>query len=469
MNLRSLFVDFNSYFASVEQHEDPNLRGRPVGVAPVAAETTSLIAASYEAKAFGVGTGTMVREARRRCPDIQIRVARPERYVAWHHRLMEAINHAIPVGRVGSIDEVACELVGRQRRREVAEEIARQVKHEIALAAPGGAIRCSIGIAPNDFLAKTASDMKKPDGLTVIELADLPHALHRLALRDLCGIGPSMEARLHEAGITSVAQLTAASKLVLRRAWGGIEGERMWGLLRGAWLPSAPTERGSIGHSHVLGPELRTPAGARAVLKKLLVKAAMRMRREEMLGGAMAVRIRFIGHDQRWERDLSFDPTDDSRELLRLLNGMLDSGQHRPLPLGMDARVPRAQDAQEWPGPANATPLSVSVTLMRLLPRTQSSGSLFAPTQDTGRVDAGRIDALVDRINAKFGYNKLYFGSMQLALEHDAAPMRIPFNRVPDAQSENEASHDPLWLQTMNRFKAIAEGEHRRREQRDKR
>lgn len=222
----------------------------------------------------------------------------------------------------------------------------------------------------------------------------------------------------------------------------------MWGLLRGAWLPTAPTERGSIGHSHVLGPELRTPDGARAVLKKLLVKAAMRMRREEMLSGAMAVRIRFIGHDQRWERDLAFDPTDDSRELLRLLNGTLDSGhRHRPLP-----------------GPINATPLSVSVTLMRLVPRTQSSGSLFAPTQDTRRVDA-----LVDRINAKFGYNKLYFGSMQLALEHDAAPMRIPFNRIPDAQSENEtahendASHDALWLQSFNRYKVIAEGEHRKR------
>ncbi|NMW25191.1 hypothetical protein HFP05_12765 [Rhodanobacter denitrificans] len=173
----------------------------------------------------------------------------------------------------------------------------------------------------------------------------------------------------------------------------------------------------------------------------------------------MAVRIRFIGHDQRWERDLAFDPTDDSRELLRLLNGMLDSGNRRRL----------------LPGPTNAIPLSVSITLMRLVPRTQSSGSLFAPTHDTGPVDAGRIDALVDRINAKFGYNKLYFGSMQLALEHDAAPMRIPFNRVPDTKSENEAthesdaSHDPLWLQTMNRFRAMAEGEHRRREQRDKR
>ncbi|MGH8157099.1 MAG: DNA polymerase Y family protein [Rhodanobacter sp.] len=466
MSLRSLFVDFNSYFASVEQHEEPALRGRPVGVAPVGAETTSLIAASYEAKAFGVGTGTLVCDARRLCPDIQIRVARPERYVFWHHRLIEAIDHAIPIARVGSIDEVACELVGRQRRREVAEEIAQQVKSEVALAAPGGAIRCSIGIAPNDFLAKTASDMRKPDGLTVIEQADLPHALHGLELRDLCGIGQSMEARLHEAGITTVAQLTAADKHRLRHAWGSIEGERMWGLLRGAWLPTTPTERGSIGHSHVLGPELRTPAGARAVLKKLLVKAAMRMRREEMLSGALAVRIRFIGHEQRWERDLAFDPTDDSRELLRLLSGVLDSGNpRRLLPLGMDARVQRAQDAQELPGPVNATPLSVSVTLLRLVPRTQSSGSLFAPVEDTGR-----IDALVDRINAKFGYNKVYFGSMQLALEHDAAPMRIPFNRIPDTKSENEAthesdaSHNTLWLQSMNRFKVLAEGEHRKRE-----
>jgi DNA polymerase-4 len=449
MSLRSLFIDFNSYFASVEQHEVPALRGRPVGVVPVAAETTSLIAASYEAKACGVSTGTMVREARRRCPGIEIRVARPERYVFWHHRLMHAIDHAIPLGRVGSIDEVACELVGRQRQRAVAEEIAAQVKREIALAAPGGAIRCSIGIAPNDFLAKTAADMRKPDGLTVLEQADLPQVLHGLALRDLCGIGPAMEARLHDAGITTVAQLTAADQHRLRHVWGGLEGERMWGLLRGAWLPSAPTTRGSIGHSHVLGPELRTPDGARAVLKKLLVKAAMRLRREDMLSGALAVRIRFIGHELRWERDLAFDPTDDSRELLRLLNGALDSDRrHRPLP-----------------GPLNATPLSVSVTLTRLLPRTQSSGSLFAPTDATGRVDA-----LVDRINAKFGYNKVYFGSMQLALAHDAAPMRIPFNRIPDTDSEseatheNDASHDALWLQSLNRFKAQAESAHRQRE-----
>ena len=453
MSLRSLFVDFNSYFASVEQHEDETLRGHPVGVVPVAAETTSLIAASYEAKAFGVSTGTLVRDARRLCPGIQIRVARPERYVYWHHRLIEAIDRAIPIARVGSIDEVACELVGRQRQRAMAEAIAAQVKHEVSLAAPGGAIRCSIGIAPNDFLAKTASDMRKPDGLTVIEQAELPQALHGLTLRDLCGIGASMEARLHEAGISTVEELTAADKHRLRHVWGGIEGERMWGLLRGAWLPVAATVRGSIGHSHVLGPELRNAVGARAVLKKLLVKAAMRMRREEMLGGALAVRIRFVGHELRWERDLTFDHTDDSRELLQLLNSMLDSGQRKRL----------------LPGPTNAVPLSVSVTLLRLVPRTQSSGSLFAPTDDPRKVDA-----LVDRINAKFGYNKVYFGSMQLALEHDAAPMRIPFNRIPDTLSENEASaesdasHNALWLQSLNRFKVLAEGQHRQQDRKRK-
>jgi DNA polymerase-4 len=448
MTLRSLFVDFNSYFASVEQHETPALRGRPVGVAPVDAETTSLIAASHEAKAFGVSTGTMVREARQLCPGIAIVTARPERYVAWHTTLKEAIDRAIPIARVGSIDEMACELVGRQRQRAVAEQVARQVKGEIAKAAPGGAIRCSIGIAPNDFLAKTASDMLKPDGLVVIEQADLPQALHGLKLRDLCGIGASMQARLQAEGIFTVAQLAAAPKLLLRRAWGGVEGERMWGLLRGAWLPAAETARGSLGHSHVLGPELRTGTGALAVLKKLLAKAAMRLRRDGLVAGAMAVHIRFLGVDQRWSADLNFAATDDSRELLRLMAMMLD-----------EARAP----GRPLPGPARAVPLSVSVTLHRLAERAQSSGALFAPA-----VPQRGVDTVIDRINAKYGLNKVYFGGMQDALAHDAAPMRIPFNRIPEAD-ETEAGHDPLWLQSLNRFKAITEGEHRRREQSRKR
>jgi len=436
MTLRSLFVDFNSYFASVEQEDDPRLRGRPVAVSPVIAPTGCCIAASVEAKAFGVKTGSLVRDARRLCRDIVIVEARPSLYVAWHRRLMAAIERAIPIDAVHSVDEAACELVGRQCRRENAIEVARQVKREVAAAAPNGAIRCSIGIAPNHWLAKTGSDMHKPDGLVVIEQKDLPGILHSLELTDLCGISTSMRARLHEVGIDTVAQLTAAGQHTLRAAWGGIEGERMWARLSGQWLPERQTTRGSVGHSHVLEPDLRTPRGARAVLTKLLVKAAMRLRNYELLAGALSIRIRYLGIESRWEHDVAFDPIDDSRALLQRMNKALDHAAHHPGGLPF----PRAK------------PLSVSVTLHRVLPRTAASGSLF---DDHRRSDA--LSTLLDGINARFGNNTLYFGGMHGALR--AAPMRIPFNRVPEP--EHEEDHE-LWLTAMNQAKVLAEAEHRR-------
>lgn len=435
MTLRSLFVDFNSYFASVEQEDEPRLRGRPVAVTPVIAPTGCCIAASVEAKTFGVRTGCLVRDAKRLCPDIAIVEARPSLYVAWHRRLMAAIDRAVPIAKVHSVDEAACELIGRQCRRENAIELARAVKREVAAAVPNGAIRCSIGIAPNHWLAKTGTDMQKPDGLVVIEQKDLPHALHRLALTDLCGISASMQARLHAVGIDTVAQLTAAGKHTLRVAWGGIEGERMWARLRGEWLPERDSPRGSVGHSHVLAPELRTPRGARAVLTKLLVKAAMRLRSYKLLAGALSLRIRYLGVEQRWEHDVSFDPVDDSRAFLQRMNEALDRAARRPGGL---------------PFP-HAKPLSVSVTLHRLLPRAQASRDLF---DDNRRGEA--LSVLLDGVNARFGHNTLYFGGMHAAL--GAAPMRIPFTRVPELEQEED--HE-LWLTAMNRAKVLAEAEHR--------
>lgn len=439
MTLRSLFVDFNSYFASVEQEDTPRLRGRPVAVSPVIAPTGCCIAASIEAKTFGVKTGCLVRDAKRLCPDITIVEARPSLYVAWHRRLMAAIGNAIPIAKVHSIDEAACELIGRQCRRGNAVEIARAVKREIAAAAPGGAIRCSIGIAPNHWLAKTGTDMHKPDGLVVIEQKDLPEILHGLELTDLCGISRSMQARLHAVGVDTVAQLTAADKHTLRIAWGGIEGERMWARLRGQWLPERESARASVGHSHVLEPALRTPHGARAVLAKLLVKAAMRLRGYGLLAGALSIRIRYLGIEQRWEHDVAFDPSDDSRVFLRRMNEALD-------------RAARRRGGLPFP---RARPLSVSVTLHHVLPRAAASRNLFG---DDPRGEA--LSALLDGVNARFGNNTLYFGGMQDAL--GAAPMRIPFTRVPELEQEED--HE-LWLTAMNRAKVLAEAEHRRHEQ----
>ena len=438
MTLRSLFVDFNSYFASVEQEDTPHLRGRPVAVTPVVAPTGCCIAASVEAKTFGVKTGCLVRDAKKLCPDIAIVEARPSLYVAWHRRLMAAIGNAIPIAKVHSVDEAACELIGRQCRRGNAIEVAHAVKRGVAAAAPGGAIRCSIGLAPNHWLAKTGTDMQKPDGLVVIEQKDLPQILHSMELIDLCGISSSMQARLHAVGIDSVAQLTAANKQILRIAWGGIEGERMWAQLRGEWLPERESRRGSVGHSHVLEPALRTPRGARAVLTKLLVKAAMRLRSYGLLAGALSVRIRYLGVEQRWECDVAFDPTDDSRAFLHRMNEALDHAAPRPGGLPF----PRAK------------PLSVGVTLHRVRARAESSRDLF----DDGRRGEA-LSVLLDGVNARFGNNTLYFGGMHSAL--GAAPMRIPFTRVPELEQEED--HE-LWLTAMNRAKVLAEAEHRRHE-----
>ena len=131
MSLRSLLLDFNSYFASVEQHLRPELRGRPVGVLPVLAETSCCIAASIQAKRCGVKTGTGVADARRLCPDIVFVQARPRIYVEMHHRLMGIVDTVIAVSEVLSIDEVACDLTGSWQQEGVVREVEQYVYDQV--------------------------------------------------------------------------------------------------------------------------------------------------------------------------------------------------------------------------------------------------------------------------------------------------------------------------------------------------
>lgn len=449
MTLRCLFVDFDSFFASVEQYDAPELRGRPVAVAAVAAETTACLAASRQAKQFGIKTGTPIAEARERCPDITIVLARPARYVEMHHRFLEVIESCIHHEHPSSIDEVACHLLGREREPAAAIAIARNIKQALRDAGLSPAITCSAGIAPNKFLAKTASDMNKPDGITVIEQRDLPDALHPLALRDLCGIGPSMERRLNDAGITTVRQLCAADRARLRGIWGSVEGERFWMQLRGFDLPERVTQRSSIGHSHVLGPELRNGAGMRSVLFKLLAKCAMRLRHENLQASAMHIAIRFVGQESRFERSVDFAALDDTPTLLRLL-----AAQLRPLE--------RAQADGRWQAKRHP-PLSVAVSLHGLHDPGQRTRSLLA-----GDARAQAISRVLDKVNRRYDNNTLYMGAMQRAIEKDAAPMRIPFQHVPDIALERDHRENigalDLVQQRHNQVKVIAQDQHAKRQ-----
>ena len=117
--VNSLFLDLNSYFASCEQHLRPELGDKPIAVVPMLSDSTCCIAASYEAKDFGIRTGTNVGEARRMCPDLILVDARPTEYIKLHHQILAAVDTCVPVETIYSIDEMSCRLMGRERQIDV--------------------------------------------------------------------------------------------------------------------------------------------------------------------------------------------------------------------------------------------------------------------------------------------------------------------------------------------------------------
>ncbi len=291
--LNWLFVDLNSYFASCEQQDRPELRGRPVAVVPMMADTTCCIAASYEAKAFGVKTGTIVADAKRMCPGLELVEARHELYVDYHHRIVEAVESCLPVTAVLSIDEMACRLMGRERPLLAALELGRKVKARIRERV-GPMLRSSVGLATNRYLAKVASDMEKPDGLVALPLDILAEALSQLTLRDLPGIGARTEKRLNAKGIHTMQDLLALGCEQAGELWGSVWGERLWHWLHGEDFDMAETEHlKSISHSHVLAPEMRTAEKAWAVAHKLLHKAAMRLRSGGLWASSIGLAVGF--------------------------------------------------------------------------------------------------------------------------------------------------------------------------------
>lgn len=415
--LTALFVDCDSYFASVEQHLDPALRGRPVGVAPVMAESSCCIAASYEAKVFGVKTGTRISEARILCPGIAIVEAKPPEYLRFHHRVVAAVEDCIHVEAVLSIDEMWAWLPYNLREPAAVEAVGHRIKETVAREV-SPVIKVSIGAGPNKYLAKIASKMRKPDGLLVIEHHQLPDILHPLELRELTGIGGSMEARLRAAGIRSVESLCAAGRPALRRAWGGVLGERLWHQLRGEEIPDPVSVRKSIGHSHVLPPDSRSPDHAWPVLCKLLHKACERLRSHALLTGSLTVRLDFPGGSP-WSADARTVETDSTIALVHLMERLW----------------------QERPEPARRI-LKVGVVLTRLCAQGNHTPQLFRAGDGTGEdvtSDAGkhqRLDAAVDKLRARYGRGVVYFGSVQES--RDAAPMRISFTHIPDPDLEQD-------------------------------
>jgi DNA polymerase-4 len=282
--------------------------------------------------------------------------------------------------------------------RELALKIKRVLRDQF-----GECLTCSIGIAPNVFLGKVGSDLKKPDGLVVITADKLPDILLGLELQEIYGIGERMEQRLHRAGIFTVAELWQASPLRLRRAWGGINGLLFHQMLHGVDIqpPSSRLSK-SIGHQHVLEPELRSRDGARNFAQHLLTKAAERLRRGDYYCSRLGLHLSWVGDVGGWWDEISFQETRETGFLL----GRLD---------------------QLWLRVPSYKPLSVGIVLLDLVPAGQHQPDLF--TADNRRRQ--KLSPLVDRINERYDRCTIGFGLLPPEVREFKG--HAAFQRVPES------------------------------------
>jgi DNA polymerase-4 len=313
--IERLYLDFDGFFASVEQQARPRLRGRPVGVTPFAeSEHTCVIACSGEAKLRGVKNVMSIAEARERCPDIILVPQSPDLYRRAHNALISEISAVIPIDAIKSIDELTCRVEAADRGDP--QRLGLRIKQRLADNI-GPYIKCSIGFGANRQLTKMACKAGKPNGNMVWRPDDMPGPLLALQLSDVPGIGGRMARRLARANIVSMADLLATQPKQMRKLWGNVTGERLWYALQGYDLQAQPSKRGMYGHGRVLPPEHRSLDHARDASRLLLTKAARRMRRDGWNAGGLWLWLQT--RDGAWSRAAKLHAVHDDQAVLTAL------------------------------------------------------------------------------------------------------------------------------------------------------
>lgn len=426
LGLSTLFLDLNSYFASVEQNENPALRGKPVAVVPMMTDATCAIAASYEAKAYGVKTGTKIYDAKRLCPNLICVLARHDIYTEYHHKVLAATDKHVPVTKTWSVDEFHCDLIGRERLPENARALAMRIKKQI-WEDVGPAINCSIGVAPNSFLAKVATDMQKPDGLVLLAPEDLPGRLFDLSLRDLPGINVRMEERLNKSRIRTVEDFWHTTPKQARSIWGSVGGEKFWYWLHGYNIPHQETNPCMVGHSRVLDPDMRVPEKARLMARRLLFKAAMRLRRKEFHACTLSLGVRCLD-GRKWEGGAHFPAAQDFFTFMQHLDDLW-----MQMTIEYFGRIPEQM-------PARMVFKKVSVILGNLKKADEITDDLFdTEIAETRKILTKResLSAAITTLNKKYPGEGVSLGIIPKTLAGHVGT-KIAFSRIPDMEEFTE-------------------------------
>lgn len=318
-------IDMNSYFASVEQQARPFLRNRPIGVTGPS-KRTIIIAASVEAKKFGVKTGTQIADAKKLCPQIVLVTSDCTQYEAISKNLIEIFTRFTPKFEVFSIDEAFLDFSDCNNFKE-AEDIVKTIKQQIKDEI-GANIRCSAGIASNKFMAKLASEAKKPDGLTVVLPGKEISFLDQFELEDACGIGLRIHAHLNRLGVYSFKDLRELDQTKLTLIFNSY-GLKLYNMARGIdYNPVVPyfleSEVKSISRSKTLPGDIFDKSYLRKVLLFFCQDVAQELKRKNLLCSSLGVYVRFndFTHSGLGRRIKS--PTELSKNLSYHSNRILD-------------------------------------------------------------------------------------------------------------------------------------------------
>lgn len=395
-----LHIDFNSYFATVEQQANPRLRGKPIGVTGGdRMKRTVLGAASVEAKKFGVKTGMQIWEAKKLCPNIILVPGDSDKYLEVTKRFLGILRGYSPYLEVFSIDEVflQLDLAGQTHKtwavRSIARDIKRRIKTEL-----GEWITCSIGISYNKLMAKLAGSLQKPDGLVIIpDQKTAIQILDKVELNEICGIGGRIKSRLGKMGIFNFKQLRQVPLDILLfqfKSYGNFLYNAARGIDDSLIIPFY--EKGevkSVGHRHTIDHDTDDPGEIKQILLKLTELVARRLRAKKLVGKTVSC----------WFRYATLHLGDDTSGYPSLHL----PGEHGFLGDGKQVTIPYTNDGLEifyaawkifhqiWSGDKIRM---IGVSLSNLKPKTPQNLSLL---EENYKKEI--ITQTLDKINDKYG------------------------------------------------------------------
>jgi len=313
-----LHADLDSFFASVEQRDEPRLKGKPVIVG-----TGVVLAASYEAKAFGVRTAMGQRRARQLCPQAVVVPARFKAYSEASKDVFRVFEDTAPVVEALSIDEAFIDVRGMERSVgtpiEIAHTLRRRVRDEVGLP-------ITVGVARTKFLAKVASGVAKPDGLLLVPPDEELAFLHPLEVERLWGVGPVTAGKLHEVGISTVGQVARMDEGLLVALVGRAQGRQLYALAhnRDPRRVERRRRRGSIGSQRARGRRPWTPGELDADLIALVDRVTRRMRKASRVGRTVVLRLRFDDFTRATRSHTLLQSTSSTETVLRTARELLE-------------------------------------------------------------------------------------------------------------------------------------------------